>query len=89
MKSEDLTPLFCYDPFILLEKAKPPKETDYFEIGFEENGEPFVNLRGKGSNGVTLGATSLVSTKTGVVTQKPAGSITIFDSVGKVLWDVP
>lgn len=75
----------------IIENEKLKKQPDRQDIlfGFRDNSQPYIELGGPAKSGLTLGATSLESPKTGVVTEQPAGSITIFDRDGKVLWDVP
>lgn len=75
----------------ILENEKQKEKHDWMDIsfGFGNNSQPYIELNGLGESGITLGTKKLESLKTGTVTEKPAGSITIFDKVGRVLWDAP
>jgi len=59
-------------------------------FGLEQDGSPSIRLIDPGGNSrAVLGATSLITTRTGSEEKRPASSLVLFDTAGKVLWSAP
>lgn len=74
-----------------------PKDNSFLELVHEYsgmwfnllNGQPAFKLTDEKGARAVLGYTTLERTATGVVEQRPASSLVLFDKEGKVLWKVP